>query len=251
MKRKPLIGLTGYHVRGEEGHGGTFRGLPGQGFHVVGHDYIQAVGKAGGLPIGLPVLDPREAKGIIAQLDGLLLSGGEDIDPSLYGERPDMRCWTLVPERDQFELALLREAMDQGLPVLAVCRGMQLLNIAFGGTLYKDVSDIPGGSLCHQFHRAPRWYPAHRVTLKGKELKQWFQTDEIETNSYHHQVVKEVGMGLEVAAVAEDGVVESLRHPDHPQVLAIQWHPETMAVQNERGMIPFHWLIARILERGG
>ncbi|WP_018131027.1 gamma-glutamyl-gamma-aminobutyrate hydrolase family protein [Effusibacillus pohliae] len=251
MKRTPIIGITGYHVRGEEGYGGSFRGVPGQGFSVVGHDYIHAVQRAGGIPLGVPVGDVSHAHEVIEAVDGLILSGGEDIDPMLYGSHPDLRCWTIVPERDRFELALIEEALRQNKPLLAVCRGMQLVNVFFGGSLYLDLSDCPGEVLAHQVPRAPRWYTAHRVNLISPVLQQLYQAEQIETNSYHHQAVKAAGGGLQVAAVAEDGIVEGLVHPDHPQLLAIQWHPEMMAVRSEAGLIPFRWLVDTIRQRNG
>ncbi|OYD09696.1 gamma-glutamyl-gamma-aminobutyrate hydrolase family protein [Paludifilum halophilum] len=251
MGKKPLIGITGYHVRGEEGYGGSFRGLPGQGFSIVGHDYIHAVEQVGGVAVGIPVGSRRDCRTLLEGLDGLVLSGGEDIDPSLYGERPDMRCWQLAPERDRFELTLIADAIRLQKPVLAICRGMQLFNIHFGGTLYKDVTDVASDAFSHQFNRAPRWYLAHRVWLLHPILTELFGKEKTETNSYHHQVVKEPGEGLVVSAAAEDGVVEGLYHPDHPNILAVQWHPETMAVEYKEGLLPFRWLMEQIEGEGG
>lgn len=251
MRTKPLIGITGYHVAGEEGVGGTFRGVKGQGFSVIGHDYIVAVKKAGGIPIGIPVGDISVCRYIAEALDGVILAGGEDIDPLLYGASPDLRCWTIAPERDRFELQLIDEALRLQKPLLAICRGMQLLNVSFGGTLYVDISDHSEGALAHQFARAPRWYLAHRVKLLAPALRQIYKADEIRTNSYHHQAVHKLGTGLEAAAVAEDGIIEAIAHPDHPNVLAIQWHPEMMAVRYEEGLVPFRWLVDQTNGEGG
>lgn len=251
MRTMPLIGITGYHVAGEEGVGGTFRGVKGQGFSVIGHDYIEAVKKAGAIPIGIPVGDISACRDIVQALDGLILAGGEDIDPQLYGSSPDLRCWTIAPERDRFELQLIEEALRLHKPLLAICRGMQLLNVSFGGTLYLDISDHSDKVLAHQFARAPRWYLAHRVKLLSSSLQQLYKADEIRTNSYHHQAVNKLGTGFEVAAVAEDGIIEGIAHPDHPNVLAIQWHPEMMAVRHEEGLVPFRWLVDQIKGGGG
>jgi putative glutamine amidotransferase len=245
MGKKPLIGVTGYHVAGEEGVGGTFRGVKGQGFSVVGHDYIEAVKKVGAIPVGIPVGEPADCRETVQALDGLILAGGEDIDPQLYGASPDLRCWTIAPERDRFELQLIEEALKQRKPLLAICRGMQLLNVSFGGTLYLDIADHAGSVLAHQFSRAPRWYLAHKVMLIAPSLQKLYQAEEIRTNSYHHQAVRRLGAGLEPAAVAEDGIIEAIAHPDHPNVLAIQWHPEMMAVRYEEGLVPFRWLVER------
>lgn len=248
MGKSLIIGITGYHVSGEEGFGGSFRGLPGQGFSVIGHDYIQAVERVGAIPVGIPVGKGKACRELLDAVDGIVFSGGEDIDPSLYGDRPDMRCWTLTPERDHFELKLLEEALNLRKPVLAICRGMQLLNVYFGGTLYKDLSDVEHAMQVHQFNKGPRWYLAHRVKLTHPFLQNMYHTEEIETNSYHHQAVKQTGKGLHIAAVAEDGLIESLVHPDYPNVLAIQWHPETMAVKFSQGLVPFRWLVNQMRE---
>lgn len=251
MSRLPFIGITGYHVTADEGFGGKLRGLPGQGFSVVAHDYINAVSRAGAIPVGIPVGDTKRVEAIASQLDGFIFSGGEDLDPVLYDERPDMRFWTLSPERDHFELELLKAAFTLYKPVVAICRGMQLVNVYFGGTLYKDIADVPGNPLSHQFNRAPRWYLAHKVAFTHPLLQTVFKADELITNSYHHQVVKDVGQGLVVAAVAEDGVVEGLVHPDYPNLVAVQWHPETLAVKYETGMAVFRWLIEQTRKKEG
>jgi putative glutamine amidotransferase len=244
----PIIGITGYHVAPEEGYGGTFRGVAGQGFHVLGHDYIHAVGRAGGVAMGIPVQAMTTCDAILDAVDGLIFSGGEDIDPALYGQHPDERLWTVQPDRDRFELVLLTAALRRQMPVLAICRGLQLLNVLFGGSLYKDNADRPTNEtkITHQFNRVPRWYPMHRVQLRSRALQQLYGTEEIQTNSYHHQSVNNVGQGLVVSAVAEDGMVEGLEHPDYPNLLAVQWHPEMMAVHDASGLIPFQWLVNTI-----
>jgi putative glutamine amidotransferase len=246
MAKSPIIGITGYHIRGEEGYGGLFRGVPGQGFSVFGHDYIHSVQKVGGIPLTIPVGEQSTSEAIIERLDGVILSGGEDIDPTLYGSHPDQRCWMMAPERDRYELEVLATSLRLNKPVLAICRGMQLVNIHFGGTLYIDIEDYSEKVLAHQFGKAPRWYLAHRVKLISEMLKNLYMAEEIQTNSYHHQSVKDVGVGLQIAALAEDGIVEGLFHPEHPNLLAIQWHPEMMSVQNEAGLIPFRWLMDQI-----
>ncbi|REE91702.1 putative glutamine amidotransferase [Paenibacillus taihuensis] len=251
MRTMPLIGITGYHVSGAEGIGGTFRGMPGQGFGVIGHDYMHAVQKVGAAPIGIPACDPSACERIVEALDGLILAGGEDVDPQLYGANPDLRCGILAPERDRFELRLIEEALRQKKPILAICRGMQLLNVSFGGTLYVDVADHTVDVLAHQFSRAPRWYKVHRVRLLETGIRRLYGTEEIRVNSYHHQAVRGLGNGLVAAAVAEDGIIEAIVHPSHPNVLAVQWHPEMMAVHDDEGLVPFRWLIDQINGRSG
>jgi putative glutamine amidotransferase len=243
---KAIVGITGYHVSGEEGFGGKMRGFAGQGFSVVGHDYINAVQKVGGVPLGLPVCQPEDCADLVASVDALVITGGEDVNPRLYGAHPDLRCSALSPERDTFELALIQAALAQNKPILCICRGLQILNVYFGGTLYRDISDHAASVLAHQFDKVPRWYAAHAVDLKAPLLRKLYGKDEVEVNSYHHQAVESVGQGLQVAAVAKDGIVEALVHSDFPDLLAVQWHPEMTAVKLEEGLIPFRWLLGRI-----
>lgn len=244
--RRPLIGITGYHVMPEEGFGGKLRGTPGQGFSVIGHDYIHSVDAAGGLAFGIPVIDEDRCAEIVTNLDGIVFSGGEDLDPRIYGARPDRRIPSINPERDRFELALLAEALRQGKPVLCICRGLQLLNVYFGGTLFIDIPSALPDALEHQKQMGPRWYLAHKVYLKDQGLQNMYNGVEfIEVNTFHHQSVDRVGEGLVVTAVAEDGVIEGLSHPDLPELLAIQWHPEMMAAKYDSGLVPFRWLVQR------
>jgi putative glutamine amidotransferase len=240
-ERKPLIGVTGYDVSGEEGFGGKLRGNPGQGFSVIGHDYLKCVESVGGIPVGLPVLN-EENVSVVTALDGIIFTGGEDIAPHLYGENVDHRFGRICPDRDYFELRLLEAALKAGKPILGICRGLQLINVHFGGTLYKDVSD-KGNALVHNFEKIPRWYTAHKASLLHPVLRQLYGSTEIEVNSFHHMSANQIGDGLEVAAVAPDGIVEALIHKESNRIMAVQWHPEMMAVQNEAGLIPFCWLV--------
>lgn len=240
----PIVGITGYHVRGEEGFGGKLRGIAGQGFNAVGHDYIGSVQRAGGIAVGLPVAKAEDCTRLVQAVDALVITGGEDVNPRLYGLHPDLRCSTLSPERDAFELALIQEALKQNKPMLCICRGLQILNVFFGGTLYLDVKDAKVDALAHQFDKVPRWYKAHRVQLTHPVLKTAYQAEWIEVNSYHHQAVAKLGSGLQVAGQSEDGIVEALCHEDYPHLLAVQWHPEMMSVEYEEGLVPFRWLLS-------
>lgn len=252
--RQPFVGITGYHVRGEEGFGGLIRGNVGQGFSMVGHDYIQSVVRAGGVPLGLPVVPEDLVPGLVSVLDAVLVTGGEDVDPRRYGDYPDPRVGLLSPERDAFELKVIEQALLQRKPVLAICRGLQVMNVYFGGTLYRDTLDYEQDArehglnqevrvLTHQFEKVPRWYKAHHIALYGEVLPQLYGSDSIEVNSFHHQTVKMLGEALDVAARSSDGVIEAFTHPGYPQLLAVQWHPEMMAVTLDEGLVPFRWLI--------
>lgn len=267
MTKQPMIGITGYHILPEEGVGGPLRGLPGQGFNLLGHDYINSVRGAGGIPVGLPVNlhNQDEIAEVVRRLDGFVLSGGEDVDPKRYGEYLDERVQRISLERDEFELRLAREILSQNKPLLGICRGVQLLNVYFGGTLYLDnqdhakyaseaasapLSDADAVStadripvLAHHIMGPNRWYMSHEVSLLDPRLQSMYGRDVIEVNSFHHQSVHVLGRGLRVGAVAKDGIVESVYHPDYPNLLAVQWHPEMMAEKLEEGFLPFRWLI--------
>jgi putative glutamine amidotransferase len=162
-------------------------------------------------------VQPIESAATLAGLDGLLLPGGSDIDPALFGAPRDPRTEDPDRERDHLETALLGEALDRDLPVLAICRGLQLLNVVQGGTL---VQDVPG-------HRCPDQQDAHSIAIAGgSKLNSILEVGEFAVNSRHHQCVDRVAPGLIVIAKAPDGVVEALELPGRRFVLAVQWHPE-------------------------
>lgn len=209
----------------------------------VPYGYAQAVGAAGGIPLVLPVLDAATAPEVLSCLHGLLLAGGVDLDPSFYGENPLPGLGRITPDRDGFELALAREALVHGVPLLGICRGVQVLNVAAGGTLYQDLGSQVGGVLKHR-QDAPRWYESHAVRLHpGSRLAVILGVEEARVNSFHHQAVKDVAGRLRAVAWAPDGVVEALEAPDHPFALGVQWHPEEMWKQNPLHLKPFAALV--------
>lgn len=234
-EKRPLIAITGYYVEKTElDPKRLVRGLPGQDWFWLSMDYVRAVENAGGVPLPFPVVSPDAAEAILAAVDGVVFTGGSDIDPSLYGQKPGPRLGRVNPVRDQFELATLKRALTTRKPLLAICRGLQLLNIACGGDLYQDVYQERRADGEESFWHACRQYPkhhaAHTVRLsEGGLLRQVFDAEAISVNSFHHQAVRTVGAGLEVEAVADDGIVEALRVKSAPFALAVQWHPEMMA----------------------
>ena len=194
--------------------------------------YIQAVIRAGGLPLLIPHLEDTDLlHAVYERLDGLLLPGGEDIDPSHYGEAIHERCGSISRERDTTELTLARWAALEGKPLLGICRGIQVLNVALGGSLYQDI-----GSQCPAAARHD-WYPGfsrsllpHKATLvDGTHLARILDASALGVNSLHHQSIKDVAPGLVVTAVAPDGIVEAVEVPGHRFALGVQWHPEELA----------------------
>jgi len=191
-------------------------------------DYVRSVEQVGGLPLVLAPGQPGDAGLLLDHLSGLVLSGGADVDPAHYGQERHPKLGRVIPERDAFELALAREALRRGLPILAICRGQQVLNVATGGTLLQDIpSQIPGSTVDHD-PDAERWEQVHRVTIRpGTRLREILGTDSVAVNSFHHQAVGTPGKGVEVSATAEDGVVEGIELPGQPFAVAVQWHPES------------------------
>jgi putative glutamine amidotransferase len=168
------------------------------------------------------------------RLDGILLPGGEDIDPARYDEPVHPGCGRVTPERDQQELALARWAVDDGRPLLAICRGIQVLNVALGGSLYQDISaQLPLAGRHAHLPGQPRGHPAHQVSIHSQtRLACILGVGELWVNSMHHQAIKELAPRLAITACAPDGVVEGAEVGDHPFAVAVQWHPEEMTTGN-------------------
>ena len=190
-------------------------------------DYVRAVEKAGGLPLVLAPGPLEHVDELLGRLDGLLLSGGADLDPGHYGEEPHESVADVNPHRDHFELALSREAVRRDLPLLAICRGHQVLNVAMGGTLVQDIPSQVEGALDHD-PKGERWAPAHDVRiLPGTRLREILGRDRVAVNSFHHQSIKTPGKGLVVSACAVgDDVIEGVELPALRFVVGVQWHPE-------------------------
>lgn len=193
-----------------------------------GMRYAEAIQAAGGTPVFVPPMTPAAAAGLLSRLDGLLLAGGGDIDPMLYGERPVRQVAQVEPARDATELLLAREAIKAGMPVLGVCRGLQVINVALGGTLIQDLPTQRRSDIRHA-QQAPRHQSTHTVTLEpGSVLGAISQEEELSVNSFHHQAVRELGAGLRACAWAPDGVVEGLEGEGGGFLVAVQWHPEEL-----------------------
>ncbi len=199
-----------------------------KGFHRMREDYVRSVERAGAVPVILPSVDAGDAGTLLDRIDGVLLSGGADVDPALYGQAPHPKLGRVDRRRDDFEIALVREALRRDTPVLAICRGQQVLNVATGGTLVQDIPSTLATAVEHD-GTGRRWRRSHRVAIApGTRLREILGLDVTSVNSFHHQCVDVVGKGLVVSArCPEDGVVEGLEMPSRAFVLAVQWHPES------------------------
>lgn len=215
--KRPLIGIT------IQQHPGTPEIKRGRPLFFLDAAYAERVREAGGVPVLLP---PGAVElETLEMLDGLLLTGGEDVDPSYYGESPLPELGTVDTQRDIQELPLAKAAFQRGLPILAICRGMQLLNVAAGGTLYQDLA-VQHDTRIRHLQQAPVEVSTHDVRLeKGSELTQLAQATILGVNTFHHQAVKDLAPGLMPVAWGEDGLIEAYeRHEGW--VLGLQWHPE-------------------------
>lgn len=230
---KPLIGLSASHQEG--------------GRSTVPGTYIQSVLKAGGAPVIIPALtDGATLRSIVANLDGLILTGGADINPLWYGEQPVEQLQEVDPVRDQYELKLLKLATDRNIPVLGICRGEQLINVAFGGTLYQDIPSQRESHIKH-VQSLPDHTPSHLLTVAaGSQLEQITGRQQLMANSVHHQAVKEVAPGFKATAFTSDSIVEAIEAwPDRP-IMGVQWHPEGLTMGGDTLMLKlFRFLVGK------
>jgi putative glutamine amidotransferase len=193
--------------------------------NTVSAAYVRAVAETGAVPLLLPVTVSKwHWEQMLHGIDGLLLSGGGDPDARHYGEEALPLQGTVQPWRDRMELYMARQALQSGLPLLGICRGAQILNIAAGGTLHQDLHGI--ASVQHD-QKAPRNYPIHLITIRPSSLLyRIIRMEIIRVNSFHHQAVKTAGTGVRISARSRDHVIEAMEIPDHPFALGVQWHPE-------------------------
>lgn len=193
--------------------------------------YFRAVQQAGGVPVPiLPLDDTKILLRLLEHLDGIIFSGGPDVDPSYFNEEPHPHTEDICPERDEAEVFLARECMRRAKPMLGICRGIQLLNIALGGSIYQDIPSQIKKSLKHR-QDAPRWHASHEVEIicEDSELFAIFGQNHIRVNSFHHQSVKDIAPDFKVTAVARDGVVEAIEAKRRDFFcMGVQWHPEEM-----------------------
>ena len=202
--------------------------------HSLSDHYVEAIRGAGGIPILIPPLHPDDAPTMLAALDGLLISGGGDVDPISYGDVDRGGNYDMNAAVDAWEISLINEAADKGLPFLGICRGMQVLNVAFGGTLAQEIGDSDGVHLPVKGDPEDLLKRRHTVTLEpGSKLASIYGTDQRSVNTLHHQAPAEVSAELEVVARSGDGLVEGLEYPGDWYAVAVQWHPERLDSEDE------------------
>lgn len=233
--KKPIIGITSSHEKEN--------GLRNYHRTTVSIDYTKGVIEGGGIPIVIPTTGDIEIiKEQLNLIDGLILSGGPDINPIYYGEDFKEKIGVISPERDDNEIKILKEFLKTEKPILGICRGHQLLNVYFGGTLYQDLSYFEMEPLKHRQDLYPE-LEIHNVAIEKNSILENLYGESIRTNSFHHQAVNKLGEGFKVIARSSDGIVEAIEKIDHKFCLGIQWHPEMMVARGNKDMIKIFKLL--------
>jgi putative glutamine amidotransferase len=210
---KPVIGLTMYDIDKKLD---------------INNAYLQSIELAGGIPICIPNATEETVEALLSRIDGLLLIGGGDLDPFLFGEEPHQKIGAVVRKRDDSDLLLMNDAFKKQLPILGVCRGQQVMNVAFGGTIIQDIPSQIDNAILHK-QPSKRGELAHNVEVLTPKFKEIFGENTFRVNTFHHQSIGKLGKGLVLSAVAKDGVIEGIEHESHPYCVAVQWHPEELA----------------------
>jgi len=235
---KPVIGITSGR-RSDERYPDQLNRID------ISTYYANAITKAGGTPIVLPP-NPGSEADVLRSVDGLVFSGGSDLDPKLFGDHtmhPD--TYGIDHDRDAFEIALARLAWDADIPVLGICRGIQSLNVAFGGSLHQHVPDV-SESIEHrqQVTGIVSYEPSHPVSIvEGSRVADVYGTTSVQTNSFHHQSLKDVADRFTVVATSAEGIIEAVEAPGRTCFFALQWHPEMMFAHHNEQLAPFNQLI--------
>lgn len=224
---KPLIGISCSYDQKD-------------GRYFLADAYVNSVVKAGGMPVILPGAGGISGVGsYIASLQGILLAGGGDIDPSYFDEDPHPGLGEITPDRDRFEIMLVKAALRKNIPVLGICRGIQVINVACGGTVIQHIPVEIKKPLKHS-QNAPRWYPTHRVIVeKSSLLGQIVKTGSLKVNSFHHQAVRDPATGFKVSGISSDGVIEAVENSKYLFLLGVQWHPECMTEKDDKSRLLF------------
>lgn len=228
---RPVIGISAHPTLHD------YRGNKST-IQSCGENYLFSLEAVGAVPLILPIYDNPEALDrYVGLCDGYLIPGGIDVNPISYGETPHPLLETTRLDFDEYQLHLIERMRVSKKPVLAICRGIQIVNVAYGGTLYQDVSLHGEGTMRHSQVDITPGGISHRVSIEDGSILHRLYGSELWTNSYHHQSIKDLGAGLRITARADDGIIEAVEATDHPYLHAVQWHPESFFVRPDNYML--------------
>ena len=229
--RKPLIGINSNRlIKDETSYSNSV-------IESLSNDYVESVILAGGVPVILPILSDEESiKRQIETLDGIILSGGIDINPLLYNEEPSPKLGFIFPDKDAFDLSIVKIAYELNKPILAICRGLQILNVAFGGTLYQDLSYMEGSYIKH-VQQSKNGAATHTLDIVKDSTLYNILGSSIVSNSFHHQAIKDLAPGFIATAYSKDNVIEAIESCDKSFVVGVQFHPEIMTAYKDKKML--------------
>lgn len=240
---KPIIGITANLQSSTPDVSADFKRIS------VSNAYAVSVAMGGGIPFILPVTDDHSLiEPLLSRVDGVIITGGADVNPLLYGEEPCPQQGSFSSERDRCDILVIRAACRMHKPILGICRGIQVLNVAFGGTLYQDVSLMDGACIKH-YQEADSACASHTVVFPQKSRLNQLWGGSIQTNSFHHQAVRKLGEGFKAVAFAKDGVAEAIEKTGGAFILGVQWHPELMAAAGNHDMQKLFALFAEICDK--
>ncbi len=228
---KPLIGILSDFSDDDRIGMSTKLGFRGQHWQLLANDYVMAVELGGGIPVIIPILQNQDdIPALLQNFDGLLLSGGQDIDPQYFNELPIKGLGQVNPLRDSHEIALVKHALEHmDIPILGICRGLQLLNVAAKGSLYQDLSEQRPSDLHHTNWNFPKHHPVFKANVRSKtHLSNAFKISSLPINSFNHQGIKELASNFIISMTAPDGLIEGIELDSGRWVCAVQWHPEMM-----------------------
>ena len=236
---RPLIGITTQTLQAIDG---IPQGLPHS--VVMNQRYYHAVASAGGAPVLVPLLDDLETlRAIYERTDGILIPGGVDVDPATFGEKPHERLGRIDPARDRVEIQLVKWAVEDDKPLLGLCRGLQVINVALGGTLYQDLETEYPNPIKHDYfptYGYSRDHLAHDVAVEaGSRMRHALVDAAVPVNSMHHQGIKALATGLSASAVAPDGLIEAAESTSESYIVGVQWHPEVFELSDPSSGVLF------------
>ncbi len=240
---KPVIGISGSILINK---GNAFSGYRRS---YVNQDYVEAVLRAGAIPFIIPFNEDLEAtREMVEKVDGIILSGGHDVNPYYYGEDPMLKIGELFPERDVFDMELYKTAIELKKPIFGICRGYQIINVINGGTLYQDLSYADFVKIKHDQVDNPT-QATHFVDLEEGTFLKNILGEKYKVNSFHHQILKDVAPGFKVVAKSSDGVIESIEKITEDNfVIGVQWHPEMLSASNEKSQEIFNEFVKKVIE---